>query len=128
MTTRAIAAARGLIGLLLPIIGSALFFRLGAAAGMPILLFAISLACAGPGNRALWSLAFAVLTVLSTTAFTAFERGLAPGPGLWMTGLHFAVLPLVPALFLWLAHRFRAWRQARVPATTKAPAERDPTR
>jgi hypothetical protein len=98
----------GLLGLALA--GSFLYWRLGYSAGMPLLLFVMTLAVVGQGNRIVWSAVFPFLScVLAAVLYTGFSL-IPPEAEFAKLLIAFVLITAVPGLVLWLAHRFKIAR------------------
>ncbi len=97
--------------LVLALAGSILFWSLGYAAGLPVLLFGLSLAVVGKGNRLLWPFALPFACCLIGALAYAVYSVIPPSAEL--AKLLFATIPLsvVPGVVLWLALRLKRSRQ-----------------
>lgn len=81
-----------------------------AGAGVGLLAFFCSLALVGPGNRVIWCTVFALLS-MAMFALLAWVLTHLPEQGRLLGGvLLYGLLPLSPAVFLWVAHRLRLRR------------------
>jgi hypothetical protein len=76
--------------------------RLGAALALPIMTFAIGLAIAGPSKWIKWIAVFFLAAAVSGVIF-ATAKAIVPVDGVWVGLGLFGIVPLLPALFLWLA-------------------------
>jgi hypothetical protein len=95
------------------VVGSIVYWRLGFGIGIPALLLIFSLAIVGPGNRLLWLLVMPVpLLLVSGVAYSIF--GLLPEkPELPRLLTLFVLVTVVPAAVLWSATKFKAFRTRR---------------
>lgn len=83
---------------------------------MTALTFAVGLAIAGPANWLRWTVTFVATSALSGAILAyGFPRSMPEGviSGLVMC----ALMPLVPAFMLWLAHLIHKHSAPRPPAT-----------
>lgn len=104
--------------LVLILLWSVMLLRLsffGPVFGMLSLLFIVSLACVGEGNRLVWLMVFPVVSGLLTVASGLLLAAIPEALRLVRSFLMFALMPVLPAAVLWLAVRFKGHR-ARRPA------------
>lgn len=99
------------IGLLfLAMVGTLLYWRLGYAAGLPVLLFGVSLAVVGKGNRLIWSAAFPfICAALTATLYVAYSL-LPAEPKMPRLLFAFTLISVVPGLILWAAVKLKGLR------------------
>ena len=89
--------------LLLAIAGTLLYWRLGYNIGLPLLLFVISLAIVGKGNRLIWSAVFPFLcAALAAVVYAAYSL-LPKEPEMPKLLFVLVLLSVVPGLILWAA-------------------------
>lgn len=87
-----------------------ILFRLGAAFGVAGLLFVVSLAAVGAGNRLAWALVFPLLAVaLAAVAYAVFAMIPEDNERLKLL-LAFGGMPVVPGIVVWAAIRFKRFR------------------
>ena len=90
-----------------------MLFRLAAALGVAGLLLVVSFAFVGAGNRLAWIAFFPVVAAaLAAVAYAIFAILPEDNERLKLL-VAFAGMPVVPALVLWAAVRFRKYRAAR---------------
>ncbi len=81
--------------------------------GVLLLLVAVSFAIVGKGNRLLWLMIspviFAVLIIVPYTIYEYLEKQ-GSGVGILSALLGFALIPVLPSLFLGAAHAIRLRR------------------
>ncbi len=94
-------------------IGSALFLLSGLTNGMIVLLFAMSLAIVGEGNRILWTAIFPLFFILLAILSHFSNKYLSDmQAGNWVASLiAIALIPLGPAIVLWAAHTIQLKRR-----------------
>jgi len=85
--------------------------QISLGGGMFMLLFTISLAVAGPGNRFLWCMVFGIMVA----AMGALGDRLPSFPrveqhNFWYSLTFFTLMVLVPAGIIWLAQLLAAYR------------------
>ena len=100
------------------LVGLGLGWQFGLALGMPLLLFVVSLAVAGDGNRLLWAALFPLLFAALVLLVYAGLALLPPAAERLRLLLAFALMPLLPALLIWLALQLRRRRPIPAFATT----------
>jgi hypothetical protein len=83
-------------------LGIAIFLRLGAVLALPIMTFSIGLAIVGPSKWIKWIAVFLIAAMASGAIF-AIAKAFIPMEGVWVGLALFGIVPLLPALFLWLA-------------------------
>ena len=88
-------------------------FKGGPVVAMPILLFVVSLAIAGRGNRWLWSLIFPVLSCAMGAAFLGLYKLMPKEAEFAMSLLAFVLVSVAPAAMLWLAATLKRVRSGR---------------
>jgi hypothetical protein len=101
---------------LLAVIGVLLLAAFGPFGGVPLLLLGVGMALAGRGNRIAWLLIASVvigLTLWAQLLLRPYYFDLLDN----VVGgvLLFALLPLHPALLLWLAHAMRRRSERKTP-------------
>jgi peptidoglycan/LPS O-acetylase OafA/YrhL len=69
---------------------------------LPIMTFSLGLAIAGPSNWIKWTAVFLLAAMLSGVIF-ALGVAIVPTDGVWLGLGLFGIVPLLPALLLWLA-------------------------
>jgi hypothetical protein len=83
-------------------LGVAVFLWLGAVLTLPVITFAIGLVIAGPSKWIQWTAVFFLAASVSGVIF-ATAGTIIPKDGVWLGLGLFGIVPLLPALFLWLA-------------------------
>ncbi|MTW11093.1 hypothetical protein GM658_10810 [Pseudoduganella eburnea] len=91
--------------LVLPL--SAMFWRLGAGAGMILLTFVTGLAVAGARNWLPLTIALLVIGGILLGFFAVLSSTASPSGSLVIGLAIFGITPLAPAIFLWCAHKLR---------------------
>lgn len=115
-----LTAALRVTGLLILAATSAcVCFKGGPDVAMPILLFAVSLAIAGRGNRWLWSLIFPVLSCAIGAAVLGLAKLMPKEAEFAMSLLVFVLVSVVPGAMLWLAATLNRVRSGRGTASTE---------
>lgn len=106
--------------LVLALAGSLLYWSLGQQAGLLLLLFTLSLAIVGKGNRLIWSAAFPLACCLIGAPIYTVYSVMPPSAEFAKLSLAAVLFPAVPGVVLWLAVRLKQWRQrhADVPRQT----------
>jgi len=115
---RLMAALRVLGLLVLAVVSAYVYVRGIPVVGMPILLFVVSLAIAGRGNRWLWALIFPVLCGATGAAILGLYTLMPKGADFAMSLLAFVLVPVVPAAILGLAAKLKRVRSRRGTANT----------
>jgi hypothetical protein len=83
-------------------LGTLLFWKLGYGGDLLILLFLVSLAIVGEGNRLVWAAIFAFVgCIIAAGVYGAYE--LLPTPELLRLLLMFTLLTVIPGAILWVA-------------------------
>ena len=98
---------------ILAVLSTCVYFRLEMGGGMPILLFVVSLAIAGHGNRWLWSLIFPVLMGATGAVIWGVSQLMPKEAEFAMTLLGFVLVSVVPGAVLWLAATLKRARHSR---------------
>jgi hypothetical protein len=83
-------------------LGIAVFLWLGVVFTLTVITFAIGLAIAGPSKWIKWTTVFLLAAAVSGLIF-ATAGTIIPKDGVWLGLGLFGIVPLLPALFLWLA-------------------------
>jgi hypothetical protein len=94
--------SRNPVPFLVTALGIAIFLRLGAVLALPIITFSIGLAIVGPSKWIKWIAVFLLAAMVSGGIF-AIAMAIVPMEGMWVGLGLFGIVPLLPALFLWLA-------------------------
>ena len=99
--------------LCLALAGSFLYWKLGYSVGMPILLFVMTLAVVGQGNRILWSAIFPFLSCVLAAALYAGFSFIPPEAEFAKLLIAFTLITAIPGFLLWFAQKFKASRNAK---------------
>lgn len=78
------------------------FLRLGMVLALPLLTYGIGLAIVGPSKWVKWSGTFLLVAAISGVVLTT-ATAILPKDGVWVGLGMFCIVPLLPALLLWLA-------------------------
>jgi hypothetical protein len=83
-------------------LAAAVLLRLGMGIALPLLTFGVGLAVVGPSKWAKWTGAFLLVAAISGVVLAA-ATAILPKDGVWVGLVLFSLVPLLPALFLWVA-------------------------
>jgi hypothetical protein len=98
--------------LLLALAGAALYWKLSFHLGLPLLLFLVSLAVVGKGNRWLWSAIFPLISCVLSAVIYAGYAVIPAGAEFVKLLLAFTLVSVVPGVVLWAAVRLKRARNS----------------
>jgi len=94
----------------LAIVGALLYWKLGFYFGLPVLLFVVSLAIVGSGNRLLWSAIFPLTCCVIAAAIYGVYQLMPQKAEFAKLLLAFVLVSVVPGAILWAAAKLRQVR------------------
>lgn len=110
--------------LLLALSGAILYWKLSFNLGLPLLLFVVSLAVVGEGNRLLWAAIFPFISCAIAAVIYAGYLAIPAEAELMKLLLTFTMMSVVPGVLLWGAVKLKCARSA--VATAKSKVEQTP--